>query len=187
MIKRVLTSMHSCLLLMLLTGCTLVSNLPLPISLIRSPVTLDTKAIRGNLNGPLSAEEACRIKLISSDIAKGTQRSQAISHRWDDTKQPCVRYSEEQSGQVDLDDKVDNLEDLQGADVLVLIAMSGGGSRAASLAAHTMSLLEKEFNRLQEELKVPTKRHLVTLVDAFSSVSGGSIYAYQLGRSGTCQ
>ncbi len=181
---RFLISMFSSMLLMASTGCTLVSNLVMPIALIRSPVTLDSKVIRGNINGPLSEEEVCRIKLISNDISKGRPRSEAVESRWDmENEKPCVRYSEKQKSGFDHKDEADNLRDLLKSDVLVLIAMSGGGSRAAALAAHTMSLLEKEFNRLQENLGISSKQSLLSLIDAFSTVSGGSLYAYQVGRS----
>lgn len=116
------------------------------VALVRSPVTID---IRGSINGPLTEEDACRIGLISDDISHNMPRHQTIKTRWSD-KEPCVRDSTEKEAHLDRQDDIDSLYDLQQQEVLVLVAMSGGGSRAAALAAHTMSLLEKAFNRLQK-------------------------------------
>src|SRR5687768_2961104 len=127
------------------TGCTFVSNLPMPFALVRSPLTFDTKAIRGSINGPLAAEDACRMGLISADISHNIPRHKSILTRWTNGE-PCTRYAS-----VDRLDQIDDLQDLQQQEVLVLVGISGGGSRAAALAAHTMSLLEKAYNRLQEE------------------------------------
>lgn len=182
MIPRWLLSTLFVVSLITSNGCTLVSNLAMPFTFVRSPVTIDTKAFRGSINRPLTEEDACRLRLISDDILHNVSRVKAIENRWKVTK-PCLRDSEEKEDALDRKDEIDDLDDLQKQKFIFLVAMSGGGSRAAALAAHTMSLLEKSFNRLQNELNVPIPAHLVSLVDAFSTVSGGSLYAYQVGRS----
>ncbi len=55
------------------------------------------------------------------------------------------------------------------SDTLVILAFSGGGSRAAYLSAKVMFALEKRF--YQED------KHILDEVDAISSVSGGSLPA----------
>ncbi len=55
------------------------------------------------------------------------------------------------------------------SDTLVILAFSGGGSRAAYLSAKVMFELEKHF--YQED------KHILDEVDAISSVSGGSLPA----------
>jgi hypothetical protein len=63
----------------------------------------------------------------------------------------------------------------------VLVAISGGGSRAAVFAAYSMSLLESDYNRLAARFR-PDAPAMIDLVDGFSTVSGGSIYAFHVAR-----
>ena len=67
--------------------------------------------------------------------------------------------------------------DWRARDTLVVVAISGGGTRAAMLGAHVMALLERRFQKLFPDLGAMFPR-----IDAFSTVSGGSIYAYHLAR-----
>lgn len=69
---------------------------------------------------------------------------------------------------------VDQFADLKRQNSVLLFAFSGGGSRAARFAAHTMELLEIEYERLR-----PSQRSepFIDAIDGYSSVSGGSIYA----------
>jgi hypothetical protein len=60
-----------------------------------------------------------------------------------------------------------------GEKTLFVICVSGGGMRAAALASHTLSLLEKKYNENRDE-ESPS---FVDLIHAFSSVSGGSIFS----------
>ncbi len=170
------------LLLFTQTGCAFFSNLPLVPALLRSPVTLNTKDTFGPLNGPLTADEACQLELISVDISHGKDRKEAIKNNWPPRDQ-CTRIRKEGSDNSIAQNEIDLLNDLATSKVLVFVAISGGGTRAASLAAHTMSLLEKTLARVQRELGVPNVLPLVQLVDAFSTVSGGSLYAYQVART----
>lgn len=62
-------------------------------------------------------------------------------------------------------------------DTLVAVAISGGGSRAAVFAAYTMELLERKYNA--ECARVYARcAPFVSLLDAFSTVSGGSLYTF---------
>jgi hypothetical protein len=63
----------------------------------------------------------------------------------------------------------------------VLVAISGGGSRASIFAAYAMSLLEGDYNRLAARFR-PDAPAMIDLVDGFSTVSGGSIYAFHVAR-----
>jgi hypothetical protein len=63
----------------------------------------------------------------------------------------------------------------------VLVAISGGGSRAAVFAAYSLSLLEGDYNRLAARFR-PDAPAMIDLVDGFSTVSGGSIYAFHVAR-----
>jgi hypothetical protein len=73
---------------------------------------------------------------------------------------------------------------LAGNEPLVVVCISGGGSRADRFAAHALAILEEAYNkRLKESDSKPEvhiegpKPSLVDHIDAFSTVSGGSIYA----------
>jgi hypothetical protein len=63
----------------------------------------------------------------------------------------------------------------------VLVAVSGGGSRAAIFAAYAMALLERDYNRLAARFR-PDASAMIDLIDGFSTVSGGSIYAFHVAR-----
>lgn len=170
------------LFLLLQTGCTFISNLSLGPALLRSPVTLNTKDSFGPLNGPLTADEACRLNLISEDISNGKSKKQAVENNWLRRDQ-CTRHRTNESGNHITSNQIDLFEDLTDQEVLVFVAISGGGTRAASLAAHSMSLLEKTLARIQRDMGLANRIPLVKLVDAFSTVSGGSLYAYQVARA----
>lgn len=71
--------------------------------------------------------------------------------------------------------RFDDCSDLKHKDTLVVVCLSGGGARAARMAAHSLAFLEAEFNRLQPA--AATRQPFFKRIDAWSSVSGGSIYA----------
>jgi hypothetical protein len=75
------------------------------------------------------------------------------------------------------DDCLDDFADLGGRTTLVAVAVSGGGARAARLAAHALAELEARWAALAGEAP------LVGAIDAFSTVSGGSLYAYHVARA----
>jgi len=64
----------------------------------------------------------------------------------------------------------------------VLVAISGGGSRAAIFASYTMALLEADYNRLAARFAPDAAPPMIDLIDGFSTVSGGSIYAFHVAR-----
>jgi hypothetical protein len=63
----------------------------------------------------------------------------------------------------------------------VIIAISGGGARASVFAGYALALLERSYNRLLARFR-PDSPPMIELVDAFSTVSGGSLYAFHLAR-----
>ena len=72
-------------------------------------------------------------------------------------------------------DEFDDFADLAEGQrhTVVIVCISGGGARAASLARHVMSLLEQAYNDVSPAGAKP----LIDSIDAYSTVSGGSIYA----------
>jgi hypothetical protein len=160
-------------------GCTLLANAPLPLSLLRAPLTIDT----GDRNDPLTDAERCRLQLMAEDAANGVSRTAVKDkyryRRHDRTFFPYCASA----GHDAIESDFDTLQDLIDAPTIIFVAISGGGSRAASLAAHTMSLLERRVNELARELDRPRSAAMVDAIDAFSTVSGGSIYAYRVART----
>ena len=171
------------LILFLVTqgGCTFFSNLSMGPALLRSPVSVDVKSTFLPLNAPLTANEICQLKLISKDVIRGRDRKEAVDSHWNKNVQ-CTRFIKTDSDESSRSPQIDVLEDLSDSEILIFVAISGGGSRAASLAAHSISLLEKAFISLQQELGVTSAPPMIRLVDAFSTVSGGSLYTYQVAR-----
>ena len=108
-------------------------------------------------NEPISRQDKCALLKTSSDY----------NHCYPEE-------NESETNQV----KFDDFKDLCNEEVLFLLALSGGGTRAISLATHTLALLEKKYNQEKEENQKP----LIDRIHVISSVSGGSIFAYQIAR-----
>lgn len=70
-------------------------------------------------------------------------------------------------------ERIDDLADLAAKDTLVMVCYSGGGARAARMAMHAMAELEAVYNKRHDESATP----LIDRIDAYSTVSGGSIYS----------
>ena len=162
-----------------LAGCSTFSLIPMPIALFRSPVTVNP----GNINSPINPEEKCRLKLISEQISLGKTRDQAIE-KYGYNFNECLPKFNSQEGYT-LENNFDSLEDLLKSETVVFAAMSGGGARAAVLAKHTMALLERAYNRLALHFDITRNTPMVTLIDAFSTVSGGSLYNHLVAQAKT--
>jgi hypothetical protein len=83
------------------------------------------------------------------------------------------------------EEHLDTFEDLSGdaSRPLLLVAISGGGARAARLGAHALALLEQRYEALRLRQPEPDAfAPLARLVTAYSTVSGGSLYAATLAR-----
>lgn len=135
-----------------------VSKIPIPISLFRSPIYMD---LAFYINGPINKDEKIKLVSLSEEISNINTRN-----GYDDFFK--------KSSPPDFD----SLEDLCHKKSIVLVALSGGGARAAALSAHSMAFFEKYFNN-----SVPDERKsLIDSIDVFSSVSGGSMYAFAAAR-----
>jgi len=71
--------------------------------------------------------------------------------------------------------RYDSYSDLMDKPVTVVVCLSGGGARAARMAAFTMASLERRYN---SNFTSTARSHpLAAQIDGWSSVSGGSVYA----------
>lgn len=137
-------------------------------SAIQSPVVYDLDAI----NEPLSAEDAEQVACLPTSTTslaasvKPVSSADRPSATW-----PVVMIDEDRGL------RYDSMLDLVVKDTLVFVCLSGGGSRAARLAAHTLSTLERLYNERAAERGLTDPIPLIDLVDAYSTVSGGSLYA----------
>src|SRR6266850_134321 len=183
-----------------LAGCAAITDVPIALSILQSPVRWGGST--GLVNAPLSAEERCRLSRIGEDIRRGQPRGVAVdswsmsvasrpgvaswptaaSYGHLPTSLPestCTRGARTNYDR-SLTEYVDTFEDLIDKDPIVLVAVSGGGARAASLAASTMSTLERSYNQVAAKLGIEKPRPFFRHVDVYSGVSGGSIYLYSV-------
>lgn len=144
------------------------------LGLVRSPIGLEI----GAPNEPLDQS-------VHESIGKIGKLSGIMRDRYSAIKQGGVipsslgplKLGEEK---VELPkDAFDDLHDLLDPkkSTLVFVSISGGGARASLLAADTLAYLEEVFNNLVSETSQLT---FFQAIDAYSSVSGGSIYSYYL-------
>ena len=163
-----------CLLLLLasqLTGCaSLPGYMGIFISNLKFPLTWEMK--QGSpVNTPLEA-----------DVYEALQQRTRLVSEGADPGEPGALFdcgpSRREEGEC-LDPVHGSAEEL--GHTTVLIAISGGGSRAAIFAAYTLSLLESDYNRVVARFH-PDAPAMIDLIDGFSTVSGGSIYAFHVAR-----
>lgn len=151
------------------------TKLPIPIAALRSPVSLDlehTTKLAEPANKAIAAED--RAGLVA--LSRLEVRCRASGAAAD-----CLAGAQAYVPQMQI--KFDTFDDFLEKDTLVFLAISGGGARAAALATHTMALLERRYNMInQEALERGEVSPLIDRIDIVSSVSGGSVYAYQLAR-----
>jgi len=126
----------------------------------KSPITYDSRHL--SVNRPLSAPDRQQLNALRSGDELAQKEEPEESHS-DQSLKPNDQTHE----------RFDNLLDLAAKDHLVMVCFSGGGSRAARMALHTMAGLEEAYNLARENRGLP----LLDRIDAYSSVSGGSIYA----------
>lgn len=99
---------------------------------------------------------------------------------------PCIFIPDPNSisdNQSMVENNFDTLEDLLNSETVVLVSFSGGGARAASMAKHSMALLERYYNEISLNLGITTNPPLISIIDAYSSVSGGSFYSHLVATS----
>ena len=163
-------------ILPLIANCHAISAIPIPLSLLRSPITIDL----GHINTPLSPEIHCRLQFASNNLRFGIDRLTSIKTAFANPPDTCSHWT---SSEHILSERVDTLQDLMETETVVLVAISGGGARAASLGAQAMGYLEKRYNEITHELGLGDAAPLVRLIDGYSTVSGGSIYAFHVART----
>lgn len=134
----------------LLAGCRTAERAMLGISRIKSPVTITTPG----LNPPFARHELRQVGVDPDSFSPVTPFSPVPN-------QAGPRY--------------DDYADLKRKPTTVVVCLSGGGARAARMAAHTFARLEAEFN--ERHPVAAGKAPLLKRIDAWSSVSGGSVYA----------
>ena len=173
------------IMLDLISGCAPIelgaSSLPIGLSLFHSPVSFKTEIGK---NGPLSITDKCSLEEHSEKInsfEKNISKEQ-YSHELNNTANLCADKLNDKSNYTF---KYDNLNDFYFPDknTLVFVAISGGGARAASLAEAVFTLLERKYNSLSSRAGLHSNQSsLLDNIDAFSTVSGGSLFSYQVAR-----
>jgi hypothetical protein len=140
------------------------------ISNLKSPVTWEMRE-KSPVNRPLDASVHEALVRRTRELAAGA-----------DPADPEAAFlcEEQGEGEGECLDPVHGSAEALGH-TTVLVAISGGGSRAAVFAAYAMSLLEGDYNRLATRFR-PDAPAMIDLVDGFSTVSGGSIYAFHVAR-----
>lgn len=174
-----------CCLAMTSPGCAAlrqgVSNAGIAVSMLRSPLTLETRAWV-DVNPPLASSARRGLEAVAASVAVGESRPRALEmHR--------AAFGAEQEPLLGVllpfrrhvTDRFDALGDLMSHETVVVVTLSGGGARAARLAAHTLALLEERYEALvRSRPGAASAPPLMSRIDAYSTVSGGSIYAYHV-------
>jgi hypothetical protein len=157
-----------------LLGCaplgSLTEKVAIGFSMLRLPVTLRTPEV----NTCIEPAQLSSLEQVSEALDRQQPRPEAIAQHF-------VREVEEhQCRRVLLRhpvaDRVDDHADLVDAQTIVIVAISGGGARAARLGAHTLAQLEERYNAYSEAGDHGELRPLACQIAAYSTVSGGSIY-----------
>lgn len=84
-------------------------------------------------------------------------------------------------------DRFESFDSLLRQDTVVLVALSGGGIRAAALALETLAKLENAYNAMMAQYGLRNAPPFSARIDVVSSVSGGSLYAYFMAAGYTSQ
>jgi hypothetical protein len=163
----------------LISGCSIqhaITYAPIPVSVIRLPITVNPWTV-GNLfemdtdqgtevNAPLKVADRAALTRVAEALAQGASRSEAAR------------------GQKFAREHFETFKTFTDKETLVFVTVSGGGARAEALGAHTMSLLEQKFNEIAllyaKDRGLRTVAPMISQIDAYSSVSGGSIYVFHI-------
>jgi hypothetical protein len=158
----------------LLVGCATflgaTERAAIAFSMLRSPITLQTPEV----NSCMEAPQRQSLDALAAAIAADTPRGEAIrNHFVAEVERPRCRRILLQYPNFD---RVDDYSDLLDSETIFVVAISGGGARAARLGAHTLAQLEERYEAYAAAQADGELRPLGCLVSAFSTVSGGSIY-----------
>ena len=146
----------------LLCACTFTEKalhgMAVAASHFKSPVVVKT----GKINEKMDAQDCEKLKSVSFAVRKGVKREKAIK-----------------SVSSTIDERFDTLDDLKDKDTMIFVCLSGGGSRASAMSMHSLSILEKSYNRMRKSQR---KKYsdMYNMIDGYSTVSGGSVYASAL-------
>lgn len=138
-------------LLFFCAGCRTAERTMIGISRIQSPVLLATPEV----NKPFSQDDLKQAQIDCKTLKPSFQPPPPA------TNSSKARY--------------DSCSDLMDKPVTVVVCLSGGGARAARMAAFTMASLERRYN--SNNLIFAQSHPLAAQIDGWSSVSGGSVYA----------
>ena len=142
-----------------LCGCRTAERTMLAVSRLKSPVTISTPAV----NKAFTTDE-----LVSAEIDPWTLKP-ASTHRIN------AKLGENPSNFGNGSPRFDAYADLRDRETIVIACLSGGGARAARMAAYTLASLEKRYNET-----FPTQSSaspFANQIHAWSSISGGSVYS----------
>jgi hypothetical protein len=176
------------------SGCATFEHLAIFVGNVKSPIGIKiprhcgpslTNWCLGHYNNRLRDDE----RDVLEEAAQGLKRTGALD-RTALAARICELPSRDPQHACDASndrDRFDDYADLRAKKTLVLVALSGGGARAGMLAAHSMALLEDAYNREADSYVAahPGAGEIapfIDLIDAYSTVSGGSLFAYQVAR-----
>lgn len=153
------------------SGCTVLGKTGVVLGNLKAPIQVHVREFLP-LNRPLSPKVVETV--ATTDPARRGDQLDSIGPVQEGWQLPGFRRRKRR------EDVLDDFEEFRKGerDTVVAIAISGGGSKAGMLAAHTMTLLEKRYNQIAG----PDATPFVEAVDAFSTVSGGSLYSYHVAR-----
>jgi hypothetical protein len=144
--------------------------------ILRLPVTLQTP----EPNVCLDPEQRVALDALGKEVRAGRSRAAAVTagafgaDRRPRKDGPCYQNNAKDPRP----DRIDTLEDLLRDETIFLVALSGGGARAARLSTYALATLEQRYNELASSCEACAP--LWDTVHGFSTVSGGSVYAAHL-------
>lgn len=141
-------------------GCRTAEKTMLCVSRLKSPVTLAVPA----LNQPFTPAELGQAEIDPSTLRPREPAAAAPAG----AKMSAARTGHSVP-------RFDRCGDLRQKDTVVMVAVSGGGARAARMAAHTLAAVEHRYNEVCQP--GAGERPLAGRIDAWSGISGGSVYA----------
>ena len=166
-VRHLATRIHLCTALIAIAiltvpGCSYTQYAPpitaLALSVLRSPIALNAETVIGEVDPPLQHQYRKALDDTSNSSAPANTLSDNLGN-----------------------DRFESFDKLADKRSLLFVTISGGGARAGALASHTMSLLERRYNEIATEYSKQNEASLSPMslqIDAYSTVSGGSLYAF---------
>jgi len=170
---------------------------------LKSPIVADI----GSANSRLMDHDRQSIDLVLKAMRTGRSRSQASGDAWTSESPErvlsftanCIRGerltlvggggslppNRHRGRRLAVTECFETYEDLVEQETIVAVAVSGGGARAAEMAASTMALLEERFEDLRAFLRpdaTSVDMSMFERIDLYSVVSGGAIFGQQIAK-----